>query len=237
MAFALLISSLYTYLLFIAQDVSTYTFLRVPFLFIASVFYGYCAQVVSTERQQRERAEKDALTDFLTDLPNRRAFENNISAEIERAARYERPLSMLILDLDNFKSINDSLGHQWGDVILHGVAAILKLNTRPSDFVARVGGEEFAVVLPETDLTGAVELGNRLCRQIKQRPFQTPKGLLVVTVSIGAGSKLASLCTDWRELYSDADTALYSAKHNGKDQVGLLPSRSLDPADFGAARH
>lgn len=236
LAFSFLISSLYTFLLFIADDVSIYTFLRILFLFIASVFYGYCTQVVTTERQQREKAEKDALTDFLTDLPNRKAFENKAAAELERAVRYNRPVSLLILDIDNFKSVNDTLGHQWGDVVLRGIAAGLKVNIRTPDFVARVGGEEFAVVVPETDLAGAVQLGNRLRLQIKEQPFQTPRGLLVVTVSIGASSNGVCNSSDWRELYSDADEALYCAKQNGKDQVEISPAGSLNPGDFGEAR-
>jgi diguanylate cyclase (GGDEF)-like protein len=201
------------------------------------VFYGYCTQVVTTERQQREKAEKDALTDFLTDLPNRKAFENKITAELERAARYNRPVSLLILDIDNFKSINDTLGHQWGDVVLRGIAAGLKVNIRTPDFVARVGGEEFAVVVPETDLAGAVQLGNRLRLQIKEQPFQTPKGLLVVTVSIGASSNGVCNSSDWRDLYSNADQALYRAKQNGKDQVEISPAGSLNPGAFGEAHH
>ncbi|MDP2601611.1 MAG: GGDEF domain-containing protein [Deltaproteobacteria bacterium] len=237
LAFSFLISSLYTFLLFIADDVSTYTFLRIPFLFVVSVFYGYCTQLVTTERQLREKAEKDALTDFLTDLPNRKAFENKVTAEVARAVRYNRPLSLLILDIDNFKSINDTLGHQWGDVVLHGIAAGLKVSVRPHDFVARVGGEEFAVVVPETDLAGAVQLGNRLRLQIKEQPFQTPKGLLVVTVSIGASSNSVCNSSDWRELYSDADEALYCAKQNGKDQVEISPTGSLNPGDFGEVHH
>lgn len=220
LAFASLISVLYSYLLFIAEDPNTYMFLRIPFLFIASVFYGYFAQTVSAERTRREKAEEDARKDFLTGLPNRQAFDEKMREEIERATRYDRPLSLLIIDIDNFKTVNDSLGHQWGDVVLQGVAELMKRNIRPPDFVARVGGEEFVVVLPETELLGAVEVGNRLRIQIKECPFETPKGLLIVTVSVGVS---VNLIGDQKQLFCDADQALYIAKHGGKDRVAALP--------------
>ena len=225
LAFASLISVLYGYLLFIAEDLNTYMFLRIPFLFVASVFYGYFTQTISDERKRREKAEEEARKDFLTGLPNRQAFDEKMREEIERAGRYDRPLSLLIIDIDNFKTVNDSLGHQWGDVVLQGVAELMKRNVRPPDFVARVGGEEFVVVLPETELLGAVEVGNRLRIQIKECPFQTPKGLLIVTVSVGVSVNLVG---DPKQLFYDADQALYIAKHGGKDQVAVLPGNISD---------
>ncbi len=222
LAFASLISVLYSYLLFMAEDPNTFMFLRIPFLFIASVFYGYFAQTVSAERTRREKAEEDARKDFLTGLPNRQAFDQKMREEIERATRYDRPLSLLIIDIDNFKLVNDSLGHQWGDVVLQGVAEIMMRNVRSPDFVARVGGEEFVVVLPETELLGAVEVGNRLRIQVKECPFETPNGLLIVTVSVGVGVNLVG---DHKQLFCDADQALYIAKHGGKDQVATLPGK------------
>ena len=225
LAFASLISVLYSYLLFIAEDLDTYMLLRVPFLFVVSVFYGYFTQTISDERKRREKAEEEARKDFLTGLPNRQAFDEKMTEEIDRATRYDRPLSLLIIDIDNFKTVNDSLGHQWGDIVLQGVAEIIRRNVRPADFVARVGGEEFVAVLPETELLGAVEVGNRLRRQIKENPFETPKGLLIVTVSIGVGVNLVG---DQKQLFCDADQALYIAKHGGKDQVAVLPGNISD---------
>ena len=225
LAFASLISVLYSYLLYMAEDPNTFMFLRIPFLFIVSVFYGYFAQTVSAERTRREKAEEDARKDFLTGLPNRQAFDEKMREEIERATRYDRPLSLLIIDIDNFKLVNDSLGHQWGDVVLQGVAEIMMRNVRSPDFVARVGGEEFVVVLPETELLGAVEVGNRLRIQVKECPFETPNGLLIVTVSVGVGVNLVG---DHKQLFCDADQALYIAKHGGKDQVATLPGKISD---------
>ncbi len=225
LAFASLISVLYGYLLFIAEDLNTYMFLRIPFLFIASVFYGYFAQTISDERARREKAEDEARKDFLTGLPNRQAFDEKITEEIERAARYDRPLALLIIDIDNFKTVNDGLGHQWGDIVLQGIAEIMKRTVRPPDFVARVGGEEFVVILPETELPGAVVVGNRLRMHIKENPFETPKGLLIVTVSVGVGVNLVG---DPKQLFYNADQALYIAKHGGKDQVAVLPGNILD---------
>jgi len=232
LAFALLISSLYTFLLFMADDLGPDTYLRVPFLFIASVFYGYLAQLASTEHQRREKAEIAARIDFLTNLPNRKALDEKLKIEVERAVRYGRPLSLLVIDLDNFKSVNDSLGHQWGDNVLQGIAGILKHNIRSPDFVARLGGEEFAVVLPETELSGAVQVGNRLRSNVMEHAFETPKGLLVITVSVGATSNAPSESADWERLYADADQALYMAKHGGKNQVAVLSEKILKEQDF-----
>ena len=230
--FGILISLLYIFLLFVAENPSTYLFLRVPFLFLASVFFGYCAQLIRAEHALRVAAETAARMDFLTGLPNRRAFDEYLKTEMNRAIRYGRHLSLLIIDIDNFKSVNDSLGHQWGDRVLQEIASILKRNVREPDFIARFGGEEFAVILPETELAGAVQAGNRLRLQIGDQAIETPKGLLVITVSVGATSNAASECADLERIYSDADRALYVAKHNGKNQVAVIPGRSLEQPEL-----
>ncbi len=231
LAFAFLISSVYACLLFIADDLGTDTYLRIPFLFSASVFYGYFTQIAGAEYKRREEAEKNVRIDFLTDLPNRKALDEKLKQEVERAIRYGGMLSLLIVDIDNFKSVNDSLGHQWGDRVLRGIAGILHHNIRTPDFVARLGGEEFAVVLPETELAGAAMVGNRLRLLIMEHVFETPRGLLTVTVSIGAASRDATGHGDWEGLYADADQALYIAKGNGKNQIGLLPRKEFADQD------
>ncbi|MGH7817404.1 MAG: GGDEF domain-containing protein, partial [Candidatus Binatia bacterium] len=108
---------------------------------------------------------------------------------------------------------------------------ILKRIVRESEFIARIGGEEFAVILPETELAGAVQAGNRLRLEIRDQAIETPKGLLVITVSVGTTSNAGSDGADLERLYSDADQALYVAKHNGKNQVAVLPGRSLEQPD------
>jgi diguanylate cyclase (GGDEF)-like protein len=219
---ALLLSLLYSCFLYMAESLTTHLLLRVPFIFIASMFYGYFVQVVNNEHALREKAEKEARRDFLTGLPNRQAYQERITQETERSRRYGRPLSILMVDIDNFKLVNDSLGHEWGDFVLQKVAAQLNNNLRNLDFVARYGGEEFIIILPETGLAGAIETANRLRLAIKQNPVEAPNGLLAVTVSIGVSSNLVKDFTDHTQMMSDADQALYQAKKSGKDRVGTL---------------
>ncbi len=229
LGFAVVISLLYGGLLFLVEGLQTETMLRIPFLFMASVFYGYFAQIAANEQDLRKILELESRRDFLTSLPNRRAFEERLVEELPRAVRYERPLSLLILDIDNFKIVNDSLGHQWGDVVLRNVAEILGHRKRPSDFAARVGGEEFAVILSETALDAAVDAGNRLRREIGEHPVETPKGSLSVTVSIGASSHTGNF-PDAEQLYAEADKALYLAKARGKNRVEILGRAVSAPA-------
>lgn len=230
LAFATLISLLYSYLLLISDHFDTSVILRVPFLFSASVFYGYFAQVVTSERSLREEAENEARRDCLTSLPNRKAFEERINDEIERARRYETPLSLLIVDIDNFKIVNDSLGHQWGDIVLQRIAVLFNKSVRRTDFVARLGGDEFVVILPETDRAGATEVAERIRSEVKQQVFETPKGLCTMTVSIGISSDQIGDNSD-RARIINADQALYLAKQRGRDQVAALPtiSQQLTP--------
>jgi diguanylate cyclase (GGDEF)-like protein len=221
---ALLLSLLYSFFLYMAESLTTHLLLRVPFIFIASVFYGYFVQVVNNEHALREKAEKEARHDFLTGLPNRQAYQERVTQETERSRRYGRPLSILMVDIDNFKLVNDSLGHDWGDIVLQKVAGQLSNNLRNMDFVARYGGEEFIIILPETGLAGAIETANRLRLAIKEMPVETASGLLAVTVSIGvsSSSNLVKGVADHTQMASDADQALYQAKKSGKDRVGTL---------------
>jgi diguanylate cyclase (GGDEF)-like protein len=215
LTFALIISVIYGSFLFMAEKYDTELLLRIPFLFIASLFYGYFTQLIGYERSRREKAESEARKDFLTNLANRKAFDEQIKLEQERARRYGRPLSLLMVDIDNFKAVNDSLGHDWGDSVLRVVARTIASTVRQTDFAARYGGEEFVVILPETVVDDALRLGERLRLAIRENPIATPRGLLLITVSIGASSNR----TSDRSLDNDADQALYLAKRRGKDRV------------------
>jgi diguanylate cyclase (GGDEF)-like protein len=231
LGFAILLSLLYSSFLFIAQDLTTSLLLRVPFIFIASIFYGYFVQVVHNEHALREKAEREARRDFLTGLPNRQAYQERITQETERSRRYARPLSILMVDIDNFKLVNDSLGHDWGDIVLQKVAGQLGSNLRSVDFVARYGGEEFIIVLPETDLAGGLKTADKLRLAVREAPIETAKGLLTTTVSIGVSSNHITDHTDHRQMALDADEALYQAKRAGKDRVETLAaSTQLDSA-------
>lgn len=219
LGFAILLSFLYSGLLLLAEHLNTYMVLRIPFLFVASLLYGYFTQVVSNERTLREKAEKEARRDFLTGLPNRQAYDERIQEELERAIRYKRPLSILMIDLDDFKTINDSLGHGFGDAILRKFSEHLNQNVRRSDFAARIGGDEFVVILPETDLEAAFDLANRIRSRITENPIEITEGFFPVTVSIGVSSNLIENYSDHSRMKLAADRALYRAKRAGKNKV------------------
>jgi diguanylate cyclase (GGDEF)-like protein len=215
LTFALIISLIYGSFLFMAEKYDMELLLRIPFLFIASLFYGYFTQLIGYERSRREKAESEARKDFLTSLPNRKAFDEQLKVEGERARRYGRPLSLLMVDIDNFKAVNDSLGHEWGDNVLRVVARTIATTIRQTDFAARYGGEEFVVIVPETEVDDALRLADRIRLAVKETPIATSRGLLLVTVSIGASSNR----TSDGSLDRDADQALYLAKRRGKDRV------------------
>jgi diguanylate cyclase (GGDEF)-like protein len=181
-----------------------------------------------TEREQMEQELRRATeslrflanTDSLTDLANRRHFEERLHEEVERAHRYERPLSLILLDLDHFKTVNDTWGHPAGDRVLRATAGVLKSVLREMDLAGRLGGEELAVLLPETDEEGAQALADRLRREIKEvehrsdddRPFH-------VTASVGIAWLAEGAQHDAEALFSTADQALYEAKGGGRDRV------------------
>ncbi len=164
-----------------------------------------------------EEARRLSITDGLTGLWNYRYFTMTIGKEIERAARFSRPLALLILDLDHFKLVNDVHGHQRGDAVLVELAGRARAEVRDVDTVARYGGEEFVVILPETDEEGAAHIAERIRGAVKRRPFGEPgEEPLEITVSVGvavfpvhgAGST---------SLLRRADEALYAAKRSGRD--------------------
>jgi diguanylate cyclase (GGDEF)-like protein len=230
LGFAAVLSLLYIFLLMISESLTTGLMLRAPFILIASLFYSYFVQVVNNEQALRHKAEAEARHDFLTGLPNRQAFQERITEETERARRYGRPLSILMVDIDNFKLVNDTLGHDAGDIVLRKVALALQSSLRNVDFVARFGGEEFVVILPETDLAGALDTAERARLTVRQTPLETADGFLTVTASIGASSNLIKELTDHLQMVADADQALYLAKKTGKDCVKTLASaKALEP--------
>jgi diguanylate cyclase (GGDEF)-like protein len=163
-------------------------------------------------------AQVASLTDPLTGLWNVRYLTMVVNQEIERAARFDRPLGLLMLDLDHFKRVNDTYGHARGDAVLTEFAQRLRAVVREVDAVARYGGEEFVVVLPETSLEGAVRLAERIGSAVRDRPFKSAEGPpLPVTVSIGA-SVFPTNGTTAPLLLRAADAALYEAKNAGRDR-------------------
>lgn len=168
-------------------------------------------------KQALAKMEVLSVTDSLTGLYNRRAFEEKLRDEFERARRYNSPLSLLMLDADNFKEFNDLLGHPAGDGLLQSIARMLKDNARANDVTARYGGDEFAVILPNTDSKVAYHLAERLrwaARELCCDPHQ-------VTISIGVAA-LSPAMADHRALVVAADNALYDAKRKGRNQVSNI---------------
>ena len=164
-------------------------------------------------------AHSDATTDVLTDLPNRPAIIGTLFTEVERSIRYRRPLAVAFADIDHFKAINDTYGHEAGDVVLRGVAAILRRNLRGSDRAGRYGGEEFMVVLPETTVPEGAALAEKLRLLVGAERFALPDGSTVgVTISIGVTGGAADRLRV-EALVREADAAMYSAKALGRDQV------------------
>jgi len=170
-------------------------------------------------RRMQKELERLAHTDSLTGLYNRRIFMQRLEEEVERVRRHGSTLSVLIFDLDFFKSINDTYGHDTGDVVLVAVSRVTTDVKRMSDVAARIGGEEFALLLPETDQQGAVQLAQRLRIAIEKRTYLSTSGTPVkVTASIGVATAVKGT-KEVDKLLSSADKQLYRAKNNGRNRV------------------
>ena len=159
-----------------------------------------------------------ADTDELTGLKNRRSFFEMGSREIERAIRFKHPLAALMIDLDNFKDVNDNFGHPVGDRLLKELAEVFKSKLRNVDLIARYGGDEFIVLLPENDTNAATDVADRICHSIMKIRIETAQGKAKVTASIGVASMDKGM-TSLSSLIEQADRALYNAKKFGKNRV------------------
>ncbi len=180
-----------------------------------------------------ERAEEQAVTDALTGLANRRHFEERLVEEVERSRRSREPAGLLMLDIDNFKQVNDVHGHVAGDAVLREVAAVLGETAREIDLAARYGGEEFALILPGAGLEGAGQVGERVRAAIEAREILVDGAAgdpLHVTVSVGAAA-LGHGPEEARSLVAAADEALYRAKRLGKNRAELAGAAAGAPAE------
>ena len=169
-----------------------------------------------------EEARREAMRDALTGLPNRMAWEERMQAELARAERHGRPLTLGILDVDHFKRINDRFGHPAGDRVLRILADLFRQQTRASDFLARFGGEEFMLVLPETSGPDALVVADKLRESVAQAHFHYRKQSVPVTLSCGLAQYRPGETLE--QLYARADAALYRAKEGGRNRCELAPT-------------
>ena len=162
-----------------------------------------------------------AVTDSLTGLYNRRYFFELSRHEIQRASRYEQPLSLIMLDLDNLKKVNDTYGHHMGDQLIKSIASLCLATLRSVDLVARIGGDEFVILLPSTPLDQAFAAAKRLCRKAAQIRIPADMDMIRTTVSIGVVQYEKGI-PDIDALLARADEALYLSKTSGKNKVTIL---------------
>ncbi len=178
--------------------------------------------------ETNQRLSDEAATDPLTGIANRRTFKAYLDNQVGGRLRFAKPseLGLILFDLDNFKAVNDTHGHSVGDDVLREVGRRLSAATRRSDLAARIGGEEFAVVMPDVDPDEIALAAERFCALFSDQPIDTVAGPLPVTVSVGvshtSGGQLASM-EDRERLYVTADGALYQSKRAGKDRVSVEP--------------
>jgi two-component system cell cycle response regulator len=178
------------------------------------------AHSMELTRADNERLEALAHVDPLTQLLNRRALIVKLVAELERVRRYNAPLSVLMIDVDHFKLVNDTHGHLAGDQVLEAIGTLLSRAARTVDTVARYGGEEFAIVLPETGEQGAVAFAERLRTKIEANPFTIGRGQdLHLTISVGVTTFPGAAGNTAEDLLDTADQALYRAKQDGRNLV------------------
>ncbi|MEM7437198.1 MAG: GGDEF domain-containing protein [Myxococcota bacterium] len=170
------------------------------------------------EVQYHEEIYRLMTTDGLTQLHNKRYFDETLDKEVARAKRYKRTFSLLIFDIDHFKQVNDTFGHLAGDAILRQLGAVTLGRLRRNDVVARVGGEEFALITPEVGLEGAAELAGKINRLVRDTRFEFEGARIEVTVSVGV-AEWQPHYEDPEELYKAADDKLLEAKQLGRNRV------------------
>jgi two-component system, cell cycle response regulator len=185
-------------------------------------------------RAAKAELERLSVTDGLTGLFNRRYFNGRLSQEFQRAQRYTDPVSLMMLDIDHFKRVNDSHGHPFGDLVLKGTAELVRSTVRDPDICARYGGEEFAVILPKTHLAGALVVAERIWRELGEKSYAVgekdsatgePKQYRV-TASIGLAFYPSKDITSPEHLVKFADEALYRAKREGRNCICLYQGQT-----------
>ncbi|MDX2052419.1 MAG: GGDEF domain-containing protein [Polyangiaceae bacterium] len=169
-----------------------------------------------------DRLESSAFTDVLTGLCNRRNFEMRLEAEFSRGRRYGTPVSVILIDMDGLKAVNDRWGHAAGDMAIKAIAGAIRETCRATDLAARLGGDEFAVLAAGVDAQGAFVLAERLRVQLAASPLDQ---IGRITVSLGIAEATPAIDT-WRTLLKEADAALYESKHAGRNRTSARPIKA-----------
>jgi diguanylate cyclase (GGDEF)-like protein len=225
-----------------AHYTGTEMLVSVIFFFGAVFVLLVCLLAYGTTRELNRIyiLEQETITDPLLGISNRRCLDRRLQEEVRRAQHYRLDLSLLMVDIDHFKRVNDTRGHQVGDLVLKHVSQVLQNAVRQTDIVARFGGEEFVVVLPHTPGQEAYDLADRLRRAVEQTPMLMASGSdlpeLRVTVSIGGAFLLPHDDDDAFSLLERADKEMYRAKQEGRNNVAPCPKQTL-PQDEQRMAH
>jgi diguanylate cyclase len=173
---------------------------------------------IAKQKEELESLQEEVFVDFLTKIPNRRSFELKFKEEAYRGKRYNQPVSLAFIDVDEFKHINDTHGHHIGDRVLRGIAMKMRSTLRQSDFLARHGGEEFAALLPTTTVGHARTVAEKLRKDLAHSIFRTDDIEIQVSVSIGVGEFQPEV-EDFEKFLARVDRAMYKAKENGRNCI------------------
>ena len=192
------------------------------------VAVGFLASVLIEYQQHLSHL---ATEDPLTRLLNRRGLEDALRISIAHASRHDLPTAAIVVDIDHFKQVNDSFGHETGDQVIRLVAAMIEKMCRSSDVVARTGGEEFLIILPDTDQASARVLAERICAAVGERPLIIDQQRIPVTISLGVAATFGDVDLD--ELTQEADQAMYLAKRSGRNRVASVENAPVHLSSTG----
>lgn len=173
-------------------------------------------------KEKNAMLQKLSITDELTKIYNRRYVMQRLREELSRAQRYNETISLILIDLDNFKAINDKFGHQVGDSVLTKISALIKKQMRTSDVLGRYGGEEFLIILPNTSIEGSQSLAERIRKSLESNPVNVGRRRITATLSAGVVSYGGNYPSSYEDLIKKADKALYQAKKEGKNRVCIF---------------
>lgn len=199
-------------------------FMMLPWLMVL-VWYIY--RRICCYEKALKSLDKLARYDYLTDVYNRSEIYHHLERIFTKGKRYDRPLSVILLDIDDFKIINDQFGHQAGDEVLKSIATILQDSIRDADSVGRIGGEEFLVVMDETCLENAIIAAERLCRTIEKQPLKFFNREIAVTASFGVAG-IDNATDSIQDMIRHADMVLYEAKRRGKNCVRVYNEQKIN---------